>query len=126
MNWLRKIITRFNKWFQRGHKLIYSDELPEKINKKTIYIIGNSKEPWLIAFNCPCGCQNLIQLNLLKDASPCWKFKVIKNNKINVFPSIWRTTGCRSHFFVRKSKINWVRTYKANKNSTSKSFSFFK
>ncbi len=113
MMFFRKIVAKFAEWLQPEHKLVYVDELPRNVKDKTIYIVGDVKQPWLLAFNCPCGCQNLIQLNLLKDAAPCWGFKVNKKNKINIYPSVWRTTGCESHFFVRKGKIDWVRGYES-------------
>lgn len=122
-----EIRAKFAEWFQPEHKFVYVDDLPEKVNDKTIYIVGNSKQPWLLAFTCPCGCQNIIQLNLLKDADPCWKYKVTKKNKINISPSVWRTTGCKSHFFVRKSKIDWVKSYESYKDSPTKNiFRFLK
>jgi hypothetical protein len=121
MHWYQKII---NKWLHPEHKFSFVDDLPEKIKNKTIYIVGSKEHPWLIAFNCPCDCKNLIQLNLLKEADPCWTFRVNKKGKIDILPSVWRTKGCESHFFVRKSKIDWVGNFKANK--TSVFFDFWK
>ena len=108
MKWVKKIISKFAKWFQPKHKIIHLDELPEKVNDKTIYIIGDLNLPWLLALKCPCGCGSLIQLNLLKDTAPCWSYKITKKRKINIFPSVWRTVGCKSHFVIRNSKIDWA------------------
>jgi len=83
--------------------------LPEKIQDKTIFIVGEVDNPWLLAFNCPCGCNSLIQLNLLKDVYPGWRYMINKKKKINIFPSIWRTVGCKSHFNVRNSKVIWAK-----------------
>lgn len=104
-NWHKTIIE---KWFKQEYGISFTSDLPNKMNTKTIYIIGVNEYYWLIAFNCPCGCKNPIQLNLLKNADPCWTFSFNKKGKINIFPSIWRTNGCKSHFIVRKSKIFWV------------------
>lgn len=101
----------FVGWLQPEHKFLYVEDLPENVKSKTIYIVGSNESPWLIAFNCPCGCQNLIQLNLLKDADPCWSYRISPKGKINISPSVWRTKGCKSHFFVHKGKIDWVRDY---------------
>lgn len=114
MKWIRKIITKFAKWLEPEHKIVHVDELSENVNDRTIYIVGHIEEPWLLAFNCPCGCHSLIQLNLLKEADPCWKYKVTKKQKINISPSIWRHSGCKSHFFIKKSKIDWVGKYQKN------------
>lgn len=102
--WHQKII---GKWLQPEYKFLYVFDLPENVRDKTIYIVGDKGCPWLIAFKCPCGCQTLIQLNLLKEATPCWSFKV-KKREIDISPSILRTQGCESHFVVHKNKVYWV------------------
>lgn len=111
MKSFQKILVKLPDWLQPEYKFMYINEIPDKVNDKTIYIIGDIKQPWLLVLTCPCGCKNLIQLNLLKDATPCWKYRILKKNKINISPSIWRINGCKSHFFVHKSKIKWAKNY---------------
>ena len=110
--WFLKIIDKLTKWFEKKHTFLYVEDIPENVKDKVVYIVGERKHPWLIIFKCPCGCNNLIQLNLLKEASPCWKFQISNKEKITIYPSIWRITGCKSHFFIRKSKIEWAWDYK--------------
>ncbi len=50
-------------------------------------------------FICPCGCKQIISLNLLKGSTPLWK---INGNSIT--PSINRIVGCKSHFYITKGK----------------------
>lgn len=116
MRFYRNIVAKFAEWLQPEHRFVYVRDLPEYVTDKTIYIVGEEEHPWLLAFNCPCGCHNVIQLNLLKDAAPCWKYKVTKKKKVNISPSVWRTTGCKSHFFVHKSKIYWVMDCKSGED----------
>jgi hypothetical protein len=112
MKWIQKILINLAEWLKPEIDYIFSRELPEIVNEKTFYIIGNPSEPWLLAFKCPCGCQEIIQLNLLRDATPCWKYKLTFHKRLNISPSIWRTTGCKSHFIVHKSKIDWVKSFR--------------
>lgn len=109
MNWLKKIVNKVTEWHQTEFQLRHVDDLPEIVCDRVIYVVGEIKHPWLLAFKCPCGCLNLVQLNLLKDADPCWRFKVDKKKKINIYPSVWKTNGCKSHFFIHKSKIQWAK-----------------
>lgn len=119
INIVKKIVAKFVAWLKPEYKYAYSEDLPEKVDNHVIYIIGDSKEPWLIAFICPCGCGELINLNLLKDADPCWKYSISKN-KISILPSVWRTTGCKSHFYLRKGKIDWALSYTYRSKSKRK------
>jgi hypothetical protein len=86
----------------------FCDDVPEKLFPGTIYIIGEKRFRWALVFNCPCGCNDTIQLNLLRKVRPKWKFK-IKKNLISVSPSIWKKSGCKSHFYIKKAKIILVK-----------------
>jgi len=109
MNWIKKNVAKLIAKFQLEYKFDFVEEIPLSVKDNTIYIVGAVNQPWLLAFKCPCGCQSLIQLNLLTNANPCWDFWIDKKNKISISPSIWRTIGCKSHFLIKKSKVDWVR-----------------
>ncbi len=107
-NWFRKIVSTLVKWFEPRHKIEQVEEAPTILHDRTIYLVGNIDEPWVIAFKCPCGCNSIIHLNLLEDAEPRWKYSLTSKKRVTISPSIWRTKGCKSHFFIRKSRVNWV------------------
>jgi len=63
--------------------------------------------PRLLVMLCPCGCEEKIVLNIDPNAGPAWKMYLVKGNENNftIYPSVWRDTGCGSHFIVWKGKI---------------------
>ena len=81
------------------------DDIPKGYRKGIVYIVGNDN-PWLLTFLCPCGCKAEINLNLLEDESPCWTYSVWKG-RIKVSPSIRRLKGCKSHFWIKKGRVEW-------------------
>jgi hypothetical protein len=82
------------------------DELPDRLKDRTLYLIGSSK-PWSVALLCPCGCGETIQLSLLHDDSPSWRLYQESKKRASLEPSIWRTEGCGSHFFLKRGRIIW-------------------
>lgn len=107
---MNKLITLIKKIFKvRDYRYVYVSEFPEKIKDKIIYIEGNSsiKDYWYVKMKCPCGCGDNLVLNLISDVSPFWKFKIDNADRVTFFPSIRKTTNCKSHFWIRKSKIIW-------------------
>lgn len=75
---------------------------------KHIYIEKRGgKNRWLHIL-CPSGCGELISVNLMKSIYPNWKVTRNRNNTVTLFPSIDKVDGCRSHFFIRESKIEWA------------------
>ena len=91
-----------------SYKTVCLEDLPEVLEKQTIYIVGAKDHPWQVAFLCPCNCKELIQLSVLADSRPSWRFKLNEKGKITLNPSVWRKIGCKSHFFVRNGKIWWA------------------
>ena len=95
----------------RGPRIRYErvDEFPELLESGTLYVAGEEPHIWAAAMLCPCGCGDVIELNLLKEASPCWSIRQRSDGSVTLMPSIWRTKGCRSHFLIRNSRIDWCR-----------------
>jgi len=53
-----------------------------------------------------CGCNEIIRLRLLANASPSWRVSLDRRAACrHLAPSVWRTKGCRSHFFLREAAI---------------------
>lgn len=83
-------------------------EEPEKLEPKTLYLIGEDDAYWLAVLACPCGCGDAIRLPMSPGSSPCWRVDRPLNPP-TLWPSIHRTVRCKSHFFLRRGNIDWCR-----------------
>lgn len=101
-NWIKNF---YRNLFRKKYNFTFSDDIPVEFEDHTIYIIDKN-HAWAMSFKCPCGCASHVHLNLLHNANPKWTYKIV-NSKLTVFPSIDRIRGCKSHFWIRKSKIYW-------------------
>jgi hypothetical protein len=112
---LRNGLAKIGKWLSPPQRrtsqprLRYErvDEFPDLLNPSTIYVAGEEPHMWAAAMLCPCGCGDVIELNLLEQASPCWSVRQHRDGSVTLTPSVWRRKGCRSHFFVRNNRIDW-------------------
>ena len=60
-----------------------------------------------VVMRCPDGCGEAITLNLDPRTDKAWR--VYKSKKgLTLFPSVWRDTGCQSHFVLWNDVISWV------------------
>ncbi|WP_369802180.1 DUF6527 family protein [Hyphomonas sp. CY54-11-8] len=66
-------------------------------------------ELWAAAFMCPCKCGERIELALIPEASPSWRLTSAAPKAPTLHPSVWRKVGCKSHFWVRKGKVQWCK-----------------
>lgn len=55
---------------------------------------------------CPDGCGETLTINLDRRTGPAWRLYV-EGQAVSLYPSVWRDTGCCSHFIVWKSRIYW-------------------
>lgn len=112
MKIMRKLLAwvanRYKYYTASRYTFEYVSDTPLNIPKFKVFVICEGSNPDSLVFKCPCGCQVDIHLNLLTDASPSWEVVRYKKHKHSIYPSVWRTTGCRSHFFLRNNKIIWV------------------
>ena len=81
------------------------DDIPEIISRHVVYVLGSQNKYWALAFLCPCDCGAVIQLNLLKRTYPKWEFTINQQMEITIYPSVWRKTGCKSHFIIKDSRL---------------------
>lgn len=86
---------------------IRAEDIPDKLDKSKVYLAGEGDHLWAAAMICPCGCGDVIELNLLKQARPCWSVQEHSDGTLTLAPSVWRQKGCRSHFQLRRGKIEW-------------------
>lgn len=97
-------------WPWRKPRLIHGirvEEFPDKLDKAKVYIAGEGDHLWAAAMMCPCGCGQVIELNLLKQTRPCWSVQEHADGTVTLAPSVWRQKGCRSHFLLRHGRIDW-------------------
>jgi hypothetical protein len=111
---IKKVKSKpFKKKEKVSHKEIptYSfirvDDVPDDLERGIIYVVGEKGFEWLIAMVCPCGCNEQILLNTLKETRPCWRFVCYKSKSITISPSVHRLRNCRSHFTITKGELKW-------------------
>lgn len=86
---------------------IVVDDVPDAVRARHLYLVGDSGSTWAAAFLCPCGCGEVIQLSLMPDDRPRWTLTLHDDKTVTLYPSVWRVRGCKSHFFVRQSMVEW-------------------
>lgn len=63
----------------------------------------------LLVFKCPDGCGDTVPVNLDPRAGPPWRL-FRKGGQCTLYPSVWRTQGCRAHFILWNDRIYWTGT----------------
>lgn len=91
------------------YSLKYVEDLPEYsfIEDRVVYVVGENENYWVVAFKCPCGCKDFVQLNLLSEGRNVWKLYIHENERFSIYPSIDRSISCKSHFTLTNGKVIW-------------------
>lgn len=109
---LRILLFKFWSKICPKRKITYieGDTIPEKITSRNLFIAVEDNEIWSVAFKCPCGCGDRLELMSLQGVKPRWDVHIHKNGTASLTPSIWRKTNCGSHFWFKQGRIVWCDT----------------
>ena len=67
-------------------------------------LISRGTPRWLI-LRCPCGCGEEVPVNLDPRSGKAWRLYRSTRAGLTLFPSVWRDTGCGSHFVIWRDHI---------------------
>lgn len=62
--------------------------------------------PRTLVMKCPDGCGQMLSINLDKRSGKAWRLYV-RDDKLTLYPSVWRDDGCKAHFILWKGYILW-------------------
>lgn len=74
--------------------------------RRELLVVGSQDKPKWVKFRCPCGCGEVLALNLMQSHFPRWAIARDDANRLTVSPSVHSTT-CGAHFFVRSNRVEW-------------------
>lgn len=116
LSWLRNWIRSLWRWWfgprrrRRFSGVLIVDSTADaaaELRSHKLVLVGTpEKQKWL-RFECPCGCREVLALNLMKSHTPHWTVTGHEDKTLSVYPSVDATT-CGSHFWVRRNEIQWV------------------
>lgn len=99
----------FIKWRKQKtplYKILRAQDFPDEPKPYILYLFGKSGHEWLAGMVCPCGCEEFIEL-VLEGEHPRWKLFISEADSPSLSPSVYRSIGCRSHFFLEHGTIYW-------------------
>ena len=110
MSKLKIVWLRLTEWWAGPRKLIevQGDSPLGQLPSRDLVLLREGGEVWSVMMRCPCGCGQPVELPLIREARPRWSLQVDSDGHPTLSPSVWRSEGCRAHYFVRGGKVVWV------------------
>lgn len=109
---MKAFVRRIGSWIRDrlrppfGTEYVEED-IPDLSRPRTLYVITEDGEPWSAAMLCPCGCGEVLHMNLLTDERPVWRLILHDNGSSTLHPSVNRIKGCHAHFWFRNGRVYW-------------------
>jgi len=85
----------------RAHDQIEAMQL---LKPGLLVLVIPNKRPKSVKLICPCGCGEIISVNLMPETGKAWRISYDRKLGLSLRPSVWLTSGCRSHFILRNNK----------------------
>ena len=107
--WGRRIAGKFLDSYGpvRSVVAVDGDSLPSVLPYRNLVLARDDGENWCVGLRCPCGCDDTIELLLVREGRPRWDIIIDGHGRPTLNPSIWRSSGCCSHFWVKGGRIVW-------------------
>ena len=104
----RHLRLALHRWFIWPYRTVVTEDPPlGRLKSKTLYIVEAGGWGEHLAMLCPCGCRSVLELNLIPDEHPCWRFNQHSDGTLSLYPSVRRRKGCRAHFWIWNGRIHW-------------------
>ena len=102
-------ISNYVQRLKKRYRTKWVEDLPDNIEKNTIYIIGGRKYPFYAAITCPKKrCKKIIHLEISPDSVRKWEVQEHKNETLTLNPSIFVTKhSCKCHYWIREGRVVW-------------------
>jgi uncharacterized protein DUF6527 len=94
-------------WRRPAVVAVLVDGEPLRLRRNIMYVRESAGGPAFGYLACPCGCGTTLHLRFIGERRPRWSLSIDVEGRVTVHPSVWRGTGCGSHFFVRRGCIEW-------------------
>ena len=112
MKRLLRLLSHLKDWlskrFIRSYQTrIVKGDVPARLQRRIIYLVQEDGYSEHVSMLCPCGCGQLLHMNLIPDERPCWQVTEHPDGTLSLHPSIWRKKGCKSHFWFQRGQIYW-------------------
>lgn len=88
-----------------GSEARYSEAM-QRIKQPGDYVLVVRGMPRGIIMSCPDGCGEHVVINLDRQGGPAWR-RYTSGDKLSIYPSVWRDSGCRAHFIIVRDRIYW-------------------
>jgi hypothetical protein len=109
---IRALLAFLFGWIWRRQPPVYRGQhvadLPEKLARDIVYIVGANGYDWSAAMLCPGGCGKTLEMNLLPDAKPFWTLQEDHDRTVTLRPSVWLKTGCGCHYVLTEGRVRWA------------------
>lgn len=83
--------------------------MPANLSANELIIVGSEDNPKWAVLQCPCGCGEQIDVNLMRSRRPFWRLYRTTEG-VTLWPSLWVPAWkCGSHFWIVDSTVLWAR-----------------
>ncbi|WP_373852844.1 DUF6527 family protein [Brevundimonas abyssalis] len=109
--WFQRATGDFSRarerWCRPRVQLELVAERPRKLRRRRLYVSLQAGAPAFGTMLCPCGCGETLNLRFFGNRRPRWSVAWDREARPTVRPSIWRRTGCGSHFNLVRGRVLW-------------------
>ena len=83
------------------------NEVPTRLPRRAIAVVGTRERPKWAIFRCPCGRGHEIALNLSPTRNPFWQLAG-DSHAPSLYPSVDSYSPHPCHYWIREGRVCWA------------------
>ena len=95
------MLTARRASYERAARTQTQAEAAEMARRGRIGVVMAGRRMKLAVFQCPCGCDEILRVNLMRESGRAWRGNFDKKARFSLYPSVRLRGGCMSHFILR-------------------------
>ena len=111
MTKLKPLLWLVNRFWENKpqYRTQWVEDLPDDLQKNTIYIIGGRAYPYYAAVTCPRKhCKQIIHLEISGQFRKRWRVTEHEDGSLTLSPSVYvNKLPCRCHYWLRQGRVVW-------------------
>ncbi len=94
--------------FYRQNRFVCDLGSAKPADTREIAFVKDGDQLKWAALICPCGCGEIIAVNLMRSHNPTWQAHFERDDSVSFRPSLWVSEDrCGSHFIIRRGRVEW-------------------
>lgn len=102
---MRRLRRHADRSYSQVLEVCSQSKANDALAKADVLVLVVRGVPRTLKMRCPCGCSDLLTIPIDPALETYWNLAKSSDGTVSLSPSVWRESGCRSHFILWNNAV---------------------